>query len=143
MAQLINIFIKKEKFNLLYEASHAVLLKNKGIEGNYNQNGKRQVTFLDIDAWSIATKELDMVIHPIQRRANFLIKGIDLYKTKGKIIEIGQVQFLIHGETKPCQRMNDVYPGLMQALMPNWAGGCYGEVLTSGTVQIGDQVVLK
>lgn len=142
MAQLLDIFIKHQKFEPLIKAQSATLVKNRGIKDNYNQGGKRQVTFLDIEQWTLATERLTIPIDPIERRANFLVKGIDLKNTTGKIIQVGKVQFLVHGETKPCKRMDQICPGLMEVLSINWAGGCYAEVLNDGLLAVGDDVVI-
>jgi MOSC domain-containing protein YiiM len=53
---------------------------------------------------------------------------------------VGGVKILIHGETRPCEQMDEALPGLRAALGPDWRGGVFGEVLDDGEIAVGDPV---
>jgi MOSC domain-containing protein YiiM len=36
--------------------------------------------------------------------------------------------------------MDEAYPGLREALTPNWRAGAFGVVLVGGTIAVGDPV---
>lgn len=128
---------------LMREAQQATVHPGRGIDSENRKTGPREVTLLSTEAWSDACRELGVNIPWLVRRANFLIEGIDLSSTLGQIIVIGPVQIRIHGETRPCGIMESQQAGLRDALKPNMRGGVHGEVLTGGTIRVGDLVAVR
>jgi len=118
----------------------AVLVKGQGIQGNADQGGRRQVTLLSAEQWAKALGE-DVPAHI--RRANLLVSGVDLRETRDWIVKVGGVEMLVSGETKPCKLMDDIRPGLQEALRPDWGGGAYAQVLTDGEIRVGDEITLQ
>ena len=125
------------------EVAQATLVAHRGLAGNANQGGRRQVTVLSLEAWHAITAGVAGPIDPIERRANLLVSGLDLRGCRGQVLRIGACRLLVHGETKPCARMDDVAPGLQQGLREPWAGGVFAEALDSGTIQPGDDASLE
>ena len=111
----------------------------QGIEGNADQFGKRQVTIVDRSAWDRATADLGVSVDPSARRANVLVSGIALADSAGQVVRLGPCRVEIHGETKPCDRMDEAQSQLRAALVPEWRAGAYGVVLTGGRLSVGDQ----
>lgn len=105
--------------------------------------GQRQVTLLSAAAWSEACGEIGASLPWTTRRANLLIEAIDLPNTLGAVLRIGAVRLLVTGEVDPCSRMDEQYPGLTEALKPDWRGGVSCAVLSGGVVSVGDSVVLE
>ena len=120
------------------EVFNAQLVAGRGIVGNANQGGKRQVTLLSSESWQDATAEL-IDADPSVRRANLLVSSIDLRDSRGKTLRIGNVRIRIHGETRPCYQMDEAIPGLRKALSARWGGGAFGEVLDDGAIAVGDR----
>jgi MOSC domain-containing protein YiiM len=120
----------------------AALVAAKGIVGNANQGGKRQVTVIEREVFDLIRTTLPAA-EPIMRRANFMVSGIRLRDTEGHTLTLGGVRILIQGETCPCYRMDEQCPGLTAALEPEWRGGAFGIVLDSGEVRVGDAVFLE
>lgn len=121
----------------------ARVVAGKGILGNANQGGKRQVTIVSNKHWGAVTAPLGEIADPRLRRANLLVSDIDFSDARGKILKIGNVRVRIYGETRPCEQMEDAVPGLQKAMSTPWGGGAFGEILNDGEIQIGDQVELK
>lgn len=111
-----------------------------GIDMENRKHGRREVTLVTVESWADVCRDLGMVLSWHLRRANFLVEGFDLAKTIGKTISIGEVEVYVHGETTPCQLMDDQHQGLREAMKPDHRGGVLGQVKSGGIVRIGDSV---
>ena len=118
----------------------AALVANRGIVGNANQNGRRQVTIIEEETWTRLMAELDGQLDPSHRRANLMIRGVRLENTRDRLLRIGECLIDIRGETRPCERMDEALPGLREAMKPHWGGGVFGTIVQGGVVRVGDPV---
>ena len=123
-------------------AERARLVAGKGIVGNANQGGKRQVTIVSSKHWADVTAPLGETPDPRLRRANLLVSDLDFTNARGKILRIGKVRVRIYGETRPCEQMEAAVPGLQEAMSVPWGGGAFGEVLDDGEIAVGDPVAI-
>ncbi|MEO5824389.1 MAG: MOSC domain-containing protein [Gemmatimonadales bacterium] len=140
-ATLRGIWIKRAHRGVLDSATSATLIAGKGIDGNVDRSRRRQVTIIDEAAWKRALAELGAAaLNPSARRANFMVCGLDLEQTRGRVLVIGAVRFSVGGETRPCERMDEAHDGLQDALDPEWRGGVFAQVLSEGVVSVGDPV---
>lgn len=139
MGRLEQIWIKRGKGAPMDPTHSASTVAGRGLAGNANQGGKRQVTLIDRALWGDITAPL-LSPDPITRRANLLLSGIDLRESRGKLLRVGGVRILIHGETRPCEQMEDAVPGLRRAMSVPWGGGAFGELLDDGEIHVGDPV---
>ena len=117
----------------------AEAVPGRGLAGNANQGGKRQVTIIDEDRWKEACAELGIDVDPSARRANVMLRGIDLENMRGRTLRIGPMLVRIYNETRPCEQMDEAQQGLREALKPRWRAGAYGEILEGGVVRVGDE----
>jgi len=134
------IWVKRFKGGPMDPAPRAALTAGKGIGGNANQGGKRQVTIIAGEVFDALRRELGPALDPAMRRANLLVRGVALAGTRGRTLAVGGVKILIHGETRPCEQMDEALPGLRAALEPEWRGGVFGEILDDGEIRVGDPV---
>ncbi|HJU43501.1 MAG TPA: MOSC domain-containing protein [Vicinamibacterales bacterium] len=142
MSKLEQIWIKRMHRGPMDPAERARVVAGKGIVGNANQGGKRQVTIVSNKHWGDVTAPLGETPDPRLRRANLLVSDIDFADSRGKILKIGNVRVRIYGETRPCEQMEAAAPGLRDAMSVPWGGGAHGEVLDDGEIAVGDPVVI-
>jgi MOSC domain-containing protein YiiM len=136
------IWIKRATRGPMDPADHASLVADRGITGNADQGGRRQVTIIEREMWDTLMGTLDADVDPSARRANLMVSGVHLTGSRGKVLHVGDCRIRIEGESRPCERMDEAFPGLRRAMARPWGGGGYGVVLDDGTIRVGDAVRL-
>jgi len=134
------IWIKSARGGPMVAVDAAELVADRGIVGNANQCGKRQVTVIEEEVWNDLMQRMDATLPPSARRANLMVRGVRLEETRGRILQIGSCRIEIFGETDPCHQMDEALPGLKNAMIPHWAGGVFGKVVNDGKITVGDNV---
>jgi MOSC domain-containing protein YiiM len=116
-----------------------------GLEGDWRgpKHEARRITVITREGFDAARAELpaDAAGLPwTARRANLLVEGVRLPHVIGGVLQVGPVILEITGETAPCGRMDEAYPGLLKALHPDWRGGVSCRVIEGGDIALGDSV---
>ena len=142
MSLLTQIFLKRNHGGSMDPADRVTTVAGRGLKGNANQGGKRQVTIVSNKHWTAVTAPLGDTPDIRIRRCNLLVSDIDFTNANGKILRIGSVRIRIYGETRPCYQMEEAVVGLQAAMSVPWGGGAFGEVLDDGEIAVGDEVLL-
>jgi len=140
--EIIAIWIKRAHRGVMDRVDEAEAVAARGLAGNADQGRRRQITIIDEAAWRAAASETGVEVDPSKRRANVMLRGIELAESRGRILRLGDCVVRILGETRPCERMDEAQRGLRQALGSNWRAGVFGEVIESGIIHIGDRAEL-
>lgn len=140
MGELRAIWLKRSRRGPMDPVETAELDVDRGLAGDANPGGRRQVTIIERERWEDALSELGERVDPSARRANLMVGGVDLRETRGRVLRIGDCRLEIQGETKPCNRMDEARQGLQEALRPDWRGGAYATVLSGGDLRVGQPV---
>ncbi len=139
--RLVRIFLRPSTRTPVREVTEVTAVAGVGLEGDHNHGGKRHVTLLSVEGWAEACEALGGAdLSPGGRRANLLVEGVDLAAAIGQRLRVGPMEVEVVGETKPCQLMDDVRLGLMDALKPRVRAGVYGRILVGGVLRPGDPV---
>ena len=132
------LWVKRARGGPMDPADAVTLHEGRGIEGNADQGGWRQVTVIEAEVFEALADRLGPDVSPAMRRANVLVRGIRLEECRGRILHLGKCRIEMRGETRPCHQMDEQLRGLREALDPGWGGGAFGRVLDGGEIAVGD-----
>ena len=144
--EAINITNISEK-NTFY-VNQAILEKGKGIVndryyGNFKEN-KEQVTLINLEEINNFNNQIKQIIDAKNFRRNIIVSGINLNELINKKIMINNVTLKIHEICQPCKYLQDrlKIPSLVKMLVNK--SGVRAEILSSGSLSVGDIIkILK
>jgi MOSC domain-containing protein YiiM len=138
--QLEAIWIKRSHRGLMDPVSNGRMVAGRGLVGNADQWRRRQVTLIEREVWDRLMVEVGGSISPAARRANLMVSGIELAESRARVLRVGACRLQIAGETRPCERMEEAWPGLRAAMGRHWSGGVFAQVLDDAEISVGDEV---
>jgi len=104
--------------------------------------GARQVTLIQVEHLAtIASHVGRSHVPPGDLRRNVVIQGINLVALKDKHFRIGSAVLKTTGECHPCSRMEEIL-GVGGYNAVRGLGGITARIIESGTVKLGDDVVV-
>lgn len=138
--RLAAIYIKRVHGGPMDAQARGELEPGRGLVGNTDRGGRRQVTLVTEERWAELMTEIGASLGPDARRANLVVSGVDLENTRGRVLRVGSCRLRIGGETRPCEQMEEAATGLQEAMRHRWGGGAFAEVLEGGPIAVGDVV---
>lgn len=136
------IWLKRSHRGPMDAAPEVRVNPTDGIVGGVDRSRRRQITLIEREVWDQLMRELGATTppDPSSRRANVVLSGIRLPHTRGRVLRVGDARLAIGGELTPCERMDEVLPGLRAAMRPNWNGGVFATVVDDAIIRVGDTV---
>jgi MOSC domain-containing protein YiiM len=123
------------------EQVETIQILEQGVVGDHGFGGKRHVTILFEEDWNLGSRQLGLVLDPAGRRSNVFVTGAGGEAWIGRSVRLGSAILEIRGLVLPCHVMDEVHPGLREALLPDGRGGIWAHVIEPGFARIGDSLI--
>ena len=140
MGRVEGIWVKRAHRGPMDAVTEGTLIAGQGLADSVGRSRRRQVTLVEREAWEQCLAEVGATVDPSKRRANILVSGVSLARTRGRVLIIGSARLAVGGELTPCERMEEIAPGLQAAMRPDWRGGVFAQVLADGVIHVGDRI---
>jgi MOSC domain-containing protein YiiM len=116
----------------------ATVIENKGLDGDRHSlaGNRRAILFMEQEV-------LDHFgLQPGDVREQVTVRGLELAKLVfGSRLEIGEAMFEVAGPCAPCERMEELRPGLQKEL--EGRRGRFVRVVRGGSFGVGDAIVIR
>jgi MOSC domain-containing protein YiiM len=137
MPRISAIWTSPAKKAAMVRRESARAVEGHGLEGcaHARAGTKRQVLFVSAQHLDALAVEYGAV------KENFTVEGADVHSWPvGQRVEVGEAEFEVTMECDPCERMEEIRPGLQQEL--EGRRGMLARVVKAGDVAVGDEVRL-
>jgi MOSC domain-containing protein YiiM len=100
---------------------------------------KRQVTLIEAEAFDALVRDYDIEMDPGDARRNIVTRGVALNHLVGREFSVGEVRLRGLKLCEPCSHMEKLAGKPVREPLRH-RGGLRAEILTSGTIKVGDVV---
>ncbi len=144
MSQIFKLGITKINNQKIEEVDRAELLSGKGIVGDRhfheNNSVRSQVTLIESENIDYYNNKFKTNYSYLDFRRNVVTRGIELNNLVGKSLYIGSVEITGHDLCRPCKHLEEMLQGknIIKEFLRR--GGLRCEILTSGIINIGDEI---
>ena len=137
-----------EKNNKEIEKKQSIeVIASKGIVGDryfHDFNGDReQITLIESENIDYYNKTFNTEFDYLDFRRNLVTKNLRLNDLVGKTIIVGEIRLKVNDLCRPCKNLqnrlgkNNIIKEFLKR------GGLRCEILSSGTINVGDKIILK
>ena len=137
-----------EKNNKAIEKKQSIeVIASKGIVGDryfHDFNGDReQITLIESENIDYYNKTFNTDFDYLDFRRNLVTKNLRLNDLVGKTIIVGEIRLKVNDLCRPCKNLqnrlgkNNIIKEFLKR------GGLRCEILSSGTINVGDKIILK
>ena len=145
MGKVHEIGISKNKNNKIVNVNDVEAIKGKGLLGekHFKEDNKKrsQITLIEIENINHYNKITGTMIPAINFLRNIITEGVRLNVLVGKDFFIGAVKVRGHDLCRPCKYLQESLQqkNVVDELLNT--GGLRCEILTSGIILVGDNIV--
>ena len=144
MAAVLEIGISEKNHQDIKKMERIEVVASKGIIGDrYFQdfNGDtEQITIIESENIDYYNSTFNTKYNYLEFRRNIVTKDIKLNDLVGKIIQVGKIKLKVNDLCRPCKELqvklgqNNIIKEFLRR------GGLRCEILTSGTINVGDEI---
>ena len=148
--ELIAIYITADAAQPMQAVSQARAVAGRGLEGDryfnnagtfaLTEDGRRQVTLIEIEAIQALREENQLAFEPGESRRNLVTRGVPLNHLVDKEFLVGAVRLRGVRLCEPCSHLAELTgkPAALPGLVHR--GGLRAVVLSDGLIRVGDVV---
>ncbi len=145
------IFLAQAEEGARTEVERATAVAGRGLEGDAFQAGPgsrrpedagdgRDITLIEAEALEALAAEAAIQLEPWEGRRNVLTRGVSLNDLVGRRFRVGEVECAGRRLCDPCAHLESLTAsGVLRGLVNR--GGLRADVLSDGSVAVGDEVV--
>ncbi len=142
MGKVVEIGIAKNKGDQIINVSEIEVIENQGIAGDRykkeRSDKKTQITLIEMENINFYNQISNTSIQAIYFRRNIVTENIKLNELVGKTFHVGKVKVIAHDLCRPCKYLQNLLKqnNLIKEFLHK--GGLRCEILSSGTIYVGD-----
>lgn len=137
-ATVIALHLTPKSRAALLPQAEVQALEGQGLRGDRHARpgSRRQVLFVEAE-------ELEALgLEPGAVREQVTVRGVRLMELPaGTRVRIGSAELEVAGPCEPCERMEELQPGLQQAL--DGRRGRFARVVRGGALRVGDSITIE
>lgn len=149
---VVGINIGAEAGRPLHAVDEVQALAGRGLEGDRyaaksgtyseREGARRQLTLIESEAIEAVKRDYGIEVEPPDTRRNIVTRGVALNHLLGKKFKVGEVEVRGLKLCEPCRHLENLtQKGVRRAFIHR--GGLNAEILTTGTIKVGDQISLS
>ena len=145
---VVGIYTAREKSAPIESRDQVQAIAGKGLEGDryFNHDGwdepKNEITLVEIEAVEAASREYDVDLTPEDMRRQIVTEGVALNHLVDKEFHIGDVHLRGVKIANPCSHLQKLAgKKLLKPMMHR--GGLRAQILSGGTIKVGDPVITE
>ena len=147
MSEVFKIGITKSDDQRIKEVKQISLIAGKGIFGDLHfhefNDARKQLTLIESENIDYYNKTFNTEFDYLDFRRNLVTKNLRLNDLVGKTIIVGEIRLKVNDLCRPCKNLqnrlgkNNIIKEFLKR------GGLRCEILSSGTINVGDKIILK
>ena len=145
MGKVLEIGISENKSSKIVSVNEVEAIKGKGLIGekHFKEDNKKrsQITLIEIENINYYNKITGTKIPAIKFLRNIVTEGMRLNVLVGKEFFIGKVKVKAHDLCRPCKNLQESLQQKNTVKELLYTGGLRCEILSSGKIFIGDQII--
>ena len=147
MSVVFQIGITEKNNKEIENKERIEVIASKGIIGDryfHDFNGDReQITLIESENIDYYNKTFNTNFEYIEFRRNIITKDIQLNDLVGKTILVGEIKLKVNDLCRPCKDLQNILKkdNIIKEFLRR--GGLRCEILSSGTINVGDKITVK
>jgi MOSC domain-containing protein YiiM len=146
--RVVGIYLHCRQGAELTSVAEALAVPGCGLQGDRlfraepgRLNPDQELTLIESEAIEAVATETGIRLQPGQTRRQIITSGVRLNELVGQEFQIGGITVRGHRFCQPCEHLQSLtQPGVLAAYLDR--GGLRAQIVTGGTIRVGDSITL-